>query len=91
MFLSRRRTVFCITVVSVVALGAHVAGAAGPAPFPMPLDSGTRYVAQAADARADLANAQPEITRTQQRQRSLQAQYDGLAAQVVALDAQAQP
>ena len=89
-FLSRRRTVFCMTVVSLVALGAHAAAAAGPAPFPMPLDSGTRYVAQAADARADLANAQPEITRTQQRQRTLQAQYDDLAAQVVALTAQEQ-
>jgi hypothetical protein len=51
-FLSRRRTVFCMTVVSLVALGAHAAAAAGPAPFPMPLDSGTKYVAQAADARA---------------------------------------
>ena len=37
----------------------------------MPLDSGTRYVAQAAEARADLATAQPEIVRTQQRQRAL--------------------
>ena len=43
------------------------AGAAAPAPFPMPLDSGTRDVAELAEARAELATAQPEIAVHQQR------------------------
>jgi Mannosyl-glycoprotein endo-beta-N-acetylglucosaminidase len=89
-FLPRRRSVFLVLTASVVGFGAPAVGAAGPAPFPMPLDSGTRYVAQASEARADLANAQPEIARTQQRQRVLQARHDELAAQVVSLEAQEQ-
>ena len=56
----------------------------------MPLDSGTKYVAELADARAELAKAQPEVGRVQQRQQTLQGQYDALTAQLAALDAQEQ-
>ena len=77
-----------VAIVAVVTLAAGAAGAAAPAPFPMPLDSGTKYVAELADARAELAKAQPEVGRVQQRQQTLQGQYDALTAQLAALDAQ---
>src|SRR5262249_22096625 len=86
----RRCSIFVIAVAGCLALFADAAGAAAPPPFPMPLDAGTKYVAQAAEARADLASAQPEITRTQQRQKALQTQYDALAAQVTDLAAKEQ-
>jgi predicted nucleic acid-binding Zn-ribbon protein len=88
----RRGSSFSVAVLGFVALLANAAAGAGGGPpaFSMPLDSGTKYVAQAAAARADLAHAQPEITRTQQRERALQTRYDTLAAQVTALAAQEQ-
>jgi hypothetical protein len=88
LFLRRRRTLGFLAVITVATLHASSAGAAGPAPFPMPLDAGTRFVAQAAEARAELATAQPEIARSQQRERALQAQFADLAAQVTTLTAQ---
>ena len=65
-----------------------VAGAAAPAPFSMPLDSGTRAVSQGGEARAELARAQPEVSRVEQRQRVLQAELDALNVRLADLEAQ---
>jgi hypothetical protein len=77
-----------VTLLASVAASVKPALAGPPAPFPMPLDSGTKYVAQAAAARAELARAQPEVARTQQQQQRLQAQFDDLNAQVGGLTVQ---
>jgi hypothetical protein len=80
--------VFAVVLVAAVAGPASPATAGPPAPFPMPLDSGTKYVDQAAAARAELARVQPEVTRTQQAEQKLQGQYDDLNAQVGSLTVQ---
>jgi Mannosyl-glycoprotein endo-beta-N-acetylglucosaminidase len=76
------------TIAAVALTGANAYAA--PAPFPMPLDSGTRYVAQLAEARAELARAQPEVGRAQQQQRALAAQHEALRVEVDGLIAQEQ-
>ena len=84
------RVVALGAIIVAVSLTAGVAHAGAPAPFPMPLDSGTRYVAQLADARAEVARAQPEVVRAQQRERAAIAQHEALREQVDALTAQEQ-
>ena len=58
----------------------------GPAPFPMPMDTGPKMMAQAAQARADLAALQPQLASATTERDELQKRWDQLTAQIVHLD-----
>ena len=58
----------------------------GPAPFPMPMDTGPKMMAQAAQARADLATLQPQLASATTERDELQKRWDQLTAQIVHLD-----
>src|SRR5262245_38756674 len=92
-----RRRIAVAAIVAVAGLVAALAGdvllaapalASGPAPFPLPLDAGTRAVSDLSDARHDLATARPAIHPAQTRVRELQARFDDLTARVAVLEQQ---
>ena len=58
----------------------------GPAPFPMPMDTGPKMMAQAAQARVDLATLQPQLASATTERDELQKRWDQLTAQIVHLD-----
>jgi hypothetical protein len=57
-----------------------------PAPFDMPMDAGPRFMAQAAQARADLAAWQPQLATATAQRDEQQARWDRLTASLVELD-----
>jgi hypothetical protein len=66
------------------------ASPAAASEFPMPLDAGTRYVEQAAAARATLAEARPAIARAEARAGELRRAWEALTVEVARLDTEAQ-
>jgi len=58
----------------------------GPAPFPMPMDTGPKMLAQAATAQRALKLLQPDLQRALKERNDLQKHWDRLTAQLVYLD-----
>jgi Mannosyl-glycoprotein endo-beta-N-acetylglucosaminidase len=58
-----------------------------PAPFAMPMDTGPRMTAQQAQAQADLATYQPQLTTATAERAELQDRWNKLTAHLVELDA----
>jgi Mannosyl-glycoprotein endo-beta-N-acetylglucosaminidase len=58
----------------------------GPAPFDMPMDTGPKMVAQAAQARLDLAAAEPQLASAAAVRDEQQQRWDQLTAHLVSLD-----
>jgi Mannosyl-glycoprotein endo-beta-N-acetylglucosaminidase len=74
-------------VLVLVGTVAFADAAVAQTPFPMPLDSGTKFVRQRADARAELERTQPEIARLEERRRVLDARVVALGAELAAAQA----
>jgi hypothetical protein len=60
----------------------------GPAPFDMPMDTGPKMMAQAAQAKADLAALQPQLAAATAARDEAQLRWDRLTAALLALDNQ---
>ena len=58
----------------------------GPAPFDMPMDSGPKMMAQAAQAKLDIATIQPELATATAVRDEAQTRWDQLTAHLVYLD-----
>jgi hypothetical protein len=58
----------------------------GPAPFDMPMDSGPKFMAQAAQARAEVDALQPQLAAATEQRDEHQKRWDQLTANLVQLD-----
>jgi hypothetical protein len=58
----------------------------GPAPFDMPMDSGPKMMAQAAQAKVDIATFQPQLVTATAERDEAQTRWDQLTAHLVYLD-----
>ena len=58
----------------------------GPAPFDMPMDSGPKMMAQAAQAQLDLTTIQPQLAAATAERDEAQTRWDQLTAHLVYLD-----